>query len=276
MYASLRRVRGLGHADEYFRDAKGCTREWSIWYVSRVFKVVHILAVIPATSWSSERAFSPFHWLKTYLCSTMEQQRVSNIAFINSKRAYANFVVNNGSYHWYLQPSKWQRQLFLLTCFWAHLIDSCVRNIYFTCRPMLIYRMTLVSLRLFHNNLGNLQEFFGQVIHSLPLPRLKMAPTPMMSLLSLTRHLISQIQKQLTNCGRIKALKPLDVQETLQRLISCLFVLWSINVLILTLRRWDIFLSPKSVFVHQWYKLQTCFVKLKLTAIFLSLFGLFS
>ena len=192
------------------------------------------------------------------------------------KRAYANFVVNNGSYHWYLQPSKWQRQLFLLTCFWAHLIDSCVRNIYFTCRPMLIYRMTLVSLRLFHNNLGNLQEFFGRVVHSLPLPRQKMAPTPMISLVSLTRHLISEIQKQLTNCGKIKAVKPLDFQETMQHLISCLFVLWSISVLILTLRRWDIFLSPKSVFVHQWYKLQTCFVKLKLTAIFLSLFGLFS
>ena len=157
-----------------------------------------------------------------------------------------------------------------------NLIDSCVRNIYFTCRPMLIYRMTLVSLRLFHNNLGNLQEFFGQVIHSLPLPRLKMAPTPMISLVSLTRHLISQIQKQLTNCGKIRAVKPLDVQETMRRLISCLFVLWSISVLILTLRRWDIFLSPKSVFVHQWYKLQTCVVKLKLTAIFLSLFGMFS
>ena len=107
------------------------------------------------------------------------------------KRAYANFVVNNGSYHWYLQPSKWQRQLFLLTCFWAHLIDSCVRNIYFTCRPMLVYRMTLVSLRLFHNNLGNLQEFFGRVVHFLPLPRQKMAPTPIISLVSLTRQLIS-------------------------------------------------------------------------------------
>ena len=102
---------------------------------------------------------------------------------------------------------------------------------------MLVYRMTLVSLRLFHKNLGNLQEFFGQLVHSLPLPGLKMAPTPMISLVSLTRHLISQIQKQLTNCGRIKALKPLDVQETMKRLISCLFVLWSIIVLILTLRR---------------------------------------
>ena len=65
----------------------------------------------------------------------------------------------------------------------------------------------------------------------------EVAPAPMISLVSLTRHLISQIQKQLTNCGRIKALKPLDVQETMKRLISCLFVPWSITVLILTLRR---------------------------------------
>ena len=93
----------------------------------------------------------------------------------------------------------------------------------------------------------------------------------MISLVRLTRHLISQIQKQLTNCGRIKALKPLDVQETMKCLISCLFVLWSIIVLILTLRRRDIFSSPRSVFVHQWYKLQTNVVKLKLTAIFLCL-----
>ena len=33
---------------------------------------------------------------------------------------------------------------------------------------MLVYRMTVVSLRLFHNNLGNFLEFFGQVVHSLP------------------------------------------------------------------------------------------------------------
>ena len=32
----------------------------------------------------------------------MEQQRVSNIAFINSKKAHANSVVNNELYHWYL------------------------------------------------------------------------------------------------------------------------------------------------------------------------------
>ena len=35
---------------------------------------------------------------------------------------------------------------------------------------MLVHRMTLVSLRLFHKNLGNLREFFERVVHSLSLP----------------------------------------------------------------------------------------------------------
>ena len=42
--------------------------------------VVHILAVIPATSCSAERPFSALRRLKTYLPSTMGQQRVSNTA----------------------------------------------------------------------------------------------------------------------------------------------------------------------------------------------------
>ena len=62
---------------------------------SEFSKVVHILAVIPATSCSAERSFSALRRLKTYLCSTMGQQRVSNIALINIERAYANSVVNN-------------------------------------------------------------------------------------------------------------------------------------------------------------------------------------
>ena len=57
---------------------------------------MHILAVIPATSrCSAERFFSALHRLKTYLRSTMGQQRVSNIALINIEKAYANSVVNN-------------------------------------------------------------------------------------------------------------------------------------------------------------------------------------
>ena len=62
-----------------------------------VINVVHILAVIPATSCSAERSFSALRRLKTYLHNTMGQQSVSNvhIALINIERAYANSVVNN-------------------------------------------------------------------------------------------------------------------------------------------------------------------------------------
>ena len=65
-----------------------------------VINVVHILAVIPATSCSAERSFSALRKLKTYLRNTMGQQGVNNvsemfIALINIERAYANSVVNN-------------------------------------------------------------------------------------------------------------------------------------------------------------------------------------
>ena len=59
-------------------------------------KVVHIRAVIPATFCSAERSFSALRRLETYLRSTTwGQKRVSNIALINIKWAYANSVVNN-------------------------------------------------------------------------------------------------------------------------------------------------------------------------------------
>ena len=53
-----------------------------MWHIS-------VLAVIPATLCSAERSFSALRRLKTYLRSTMGQQRVSNITLINS-------VANNG------------------------------------------------------------------------------------------------------------------------------------------------------------------------------------
>ena len=56
---------------------------------------VHILGVIPATLCSAERSFSAMSRLKTYLPSTMGQQRFSNIALTNIERAYANSVNNN-------------------------------------------------------------------------------------------------------------------------------------------------------------------------------------
>ena len=44
-------------------------------------------------------------------------------------------------------------------------------------RPMLLHRMALVSVRLFCKNLGNLQEFFGQMVYRPSWQ--KIARTPM-------------------------------------------------------------------------------------------------
>ena len=45
-------------------------------------------------------------------------------------------------------------------------------------RPVLLHRMALVSFRLFCKNLGNLREFFGQMVYRPPFP--KIARTPML------------------------------------------------------------------------------------------------
>ena len=145
-----------------FRDAEGNAREWSIWYVP------YLLHRVPQIYHSVRSR----RWLKTYLCSTMKQQRVSSISLINIKRAYDNSVVKNGSYYGYLQPSEWQRQLYnsFDVCFGLMWYFNRKEYIHFVCRPMLVYRMTLVPLRLFHKIFGNLQNFFGQVVHSLSSP----------------------------------------------------------------------------------------------------------
>ena len=42
--------------------------------------------------------------------------------------------------------------------------------------PMLLHRMALVSFRLFCKNLGNLQEFFGQMVYRPPWPKISRTP----------------------------------------------------------------------------------------------------
>ena len=48
-------------------------------------------------------------------------------------------------------------------------------------RPMLLHRMALVSVPLICKNLGNLQEFFGQMVYPPPPPWQKIARTPMIA-----------------------------------------------------------------------------------------------
>ena len=89
MYASFRRVCGLGYMT--VSEILETMHENDLFDIFQEFsKVVHILAVIPATSCSAERSFSALRRLKTYLRSTIGRQRVSNIALINIERAHAN------------------------------------------------------------------------------------------------------------------------------------------------------------------------------------------
>ena len=48
---------------------------------------------------------------------------------------------------------------------------------------MLLHRMTLISFRLFRENLGNMRELFGQIVLTTPPPPpwQKIARTPMCS-----------------------------------------------------------------------------------------------
>ena len=50
-------------------------------------------------------------------------------------------------------------------------------------RPKLLYRMALVSFQLFRKNLGNLREFFGQMVYHPPWQ--KFARTPMVQLIQI-------------------------------------------------------------------------------------------
>ena len=60
-----------------------------------LYEVATILASIPATSSSAERSFSSLRRVKTYLRSTMGQQRLNSIALINIEQAYANQTIAN-------------------------------------------------------------------------------------------------------------------------------------------------------------------------------------
>ena len=55
----------------------------------------------------------------------------------------------------------------LIYIFVIFLLLGTVLYFHFVCRPMLVHRMTLISFRLFRKTLGNLREFFGQMVHPL-------------------------------------------------------------------------------------------------------------
>ena len=59
------------------------------------YKASSILATIPAMSCSAERSFSGLRRVKTYLRSTMGQERLSSISLLCMERAYTNRILQN-------------------------------------------------------------------------------------------------------------------------------------------------------------------------------------
>ena len=49
-------------------------------------------------------------------------------------------------------------------------------------RPTLSHRMALVSFLLFRKNLGNLREFFGQIVYRPPWQKIARTPMPVRGL----------------------------------------------------------------------------------------------
>ena len=52
-------------------------------FFCEVWKVAHLVLIMPATNAASERSFSALRRLKTYLRSTMQQSRLNNIMLLS-------------------------------------------------------------------------------------------------------------------------------------------------------------------------------------------------
>ena len=87
------------------KDSKIFTSTWSLieWIendgiadlLPSYSKLAFILGTIPATSCSPERSFSALRRIKTYLRSTMGQERLLDISILNIERETTNFVLKN-------------------------------------------------------------------------------------------------------------------------------------------------------------------------------------
>ena len=61
--------------------------------IPELAKAIETFHVIPATSCSSERSFRSLRRLKTYLRSTMSQERLTNLAIFHIEREFVNTVI---------------------------------------------------------------------------------------------------------------------------------------------------------------------------------------
>ena len=83
-------------------------------------------------------------------------------------------------------------------------------------RPMLLHRMALVSVQLFCKNLGNLQEFFGQMVYCPLWQKIARTPMPSSPYFPRWRKLVAKVQGTRKNryFPRLTLLLPLSYQTT--------------------------------------------------------------
>ena len=94
MYVSFRRVRGLGYMT--FPEMLETMHENDLFDMLPVFSnAVHILGVIPFTLCSAERSFSVLHRLKTYLRSTMGNNREFKIPRLRTTTTVKHATVHD-------------------------------------------------------------------------------------------------------------------------------------------------------------------------------------
>ena len=61
-------------------------------FFSEVWKVAHLVLIMPATNAASEHSLSAMRRLKTYLRSTMQQSRLNNVILLSFIKDRVNYL----------------------------------------------------------------------------------------------------------------------------------------------------------------------------------------
>ena len=64
-------------------------------FLPEILKVLKIFSTLPVTSCEAERSFSTLKRLKTFLRSTMGEERLNSLAVLNIHREITNVVMEN-------------------------------------------------------------------------------------------------------------------------------------------------------------------------------------
>ena len=97
--------------DEAVNALRSCVSEVRILF-SQVETLIRLLLVVPATSCEAERSFSGLRRLKTWLRSTMTQERLNSVAVCNVHRSYIDKIDLHALANDFINVNERREQLF--------------------------------------------------------------------------------------------------------------------------------------------------------------------